>query len=60
MLLREQDRKALTSIFETAQMPFEVWAYGSRVNGLAHSGSDLDLVIRGKDLEKLPLNTYLD
>ncbi|MCC7431834.1 nucleotidyltransferase domain-containing protein, partial [bacterium] len=42
------------------QMPFEVWAYGSRVNGLAHSGSDLDLVIRGKDLEKLPLNTYLD
>lgn len=23
-----------------------VWAYGSRVNGDAHSGSDLDLVVR--------------
>jgi predicted nucleotidyltransferase len=24
----------------------EVWAYGSRVNGSAHDGSDLDLVLR--------------
>lgn len=24
----------------------EVWAYGSRVNGSAHEGSDLDLVLR--------------
>lgn len=24
----------------------EVWAYGSRVNGTAHEGSDLDLVLR--------------
>ncbi len=24
----------------------EVWAYGSRVNGGAHEGSDLDLVLR--------------
>jgi predicted nucleotidyltransferase len=24
----------------------EVWAYGSRVNGQAHDGSDLDLVLR--------------
>jgi uncharacterized protein len=24
----------------------EVWAYGSRVNGGAHEGSDLDLVVR--------------
>ncbi len=24
----------------------EVWAYGSRVNGDAHEGSDLDLVLR--------------
>jgi predicted nucleotidyltransferase len=24
----------------------EVWAYGSRVNGGAHPGSDLDLVLR--------------
>lgn len=24
----------------------EVWAYGSRVNGTSHDGSDLDLVVR--------------
>ena len=27
----------------------EVWAYGSRVNGQAHDGSDLDLVVRNPD-----------
>ena len=36
----------------------EVWAYGSRVNGTAHSGSDLDLVIRSKDLAPLPRAIY--
>ena len=31
----------------------EVWAYGSRVNGESHEGSDLDLVLRGPGLERL-------
>lgn len=31
-----------------------VWAYGSRVNGDAHDGSDLDLVLRGPGLQALP------
>ena len=31
----------------------EVWAYGSRVNGESHEGSDLDLVVRGPTLEPL-------
>ncbi len=31
----------------------EVWAYGSRVNGSSHEGSDLDLVVRGPGLEPL-------
>ncbi len=31
----------------------EVWAYGSRVNGESHEGSDLDLVLRGPALESL-------
>lgn len=35
----------------------EVWAYGSRVNGLAHEASDLDLVVRGPALQ--PLGTKL-
>ena len=32
----------------------EVWAYGSRVTGEAHEASDLDLVVRGANLESLP------
>ena len=32
----------------------EVWAYGSRVNGESHEGSDLDLVVRGPDLKRIP------
>ncbi len=31
----------------------EVWAYGSRVNGENHEGSDLDLVLRSSTLEPL-------
>lgn len=31
----------------------EVWAYGSRVNGESHEGSDLNLVVRGPGLEPL-------
>ena len=31
----------------------EVWAYGSRVNGRSHDGSDLDLVLRGPGLVKI-------
>ena len=36
----------------------EIWAYGSRVNGKAHSGSDLDLVIRTSDLTPLAMAEY--
>ena len=32
----------------------EVWAYGSRVTGRSHEGSDLDLVLRSPDLKKIP------
>ena len=31
----------------------EVWAYGSRVTGKSHDGSDLDLVLRSPTLEPL-------
>ena len=31
----------------------EVWAYGSRVTGKNHDGSDLDLILRGPNLEKI-------
>jgi len=35
----------LTGIFERLCPKALVWAFGSRVNGSAHSGSDLDLAI---------------
>jgi len=58
MLIRDKDRQALLHIFEDINLPVEVWAYGSRVNGSAHEGSDLDLVIRSKDLGPLPAAVY--
>lgn len=60
MILRVKDKERLTAIFDTINVPFEVWAYGSRVNGTAHEGSDLDLVIRTPTLEKLPIDRYMD
>ena len=32
----------------------EVWAYGSRVTGRSHDGSDLNLVLRGPLLQRIP------
>lgn len=32
----------------------EVWVYGSRVDGRSHGGSDLDLVLRGPELQSIP------
>ena len=60
MILRNKDKERLVAIFETTNQPIEEWAYGSRVNGDAHDGSDLDLVIRTPNLEKLPLAVFLD
>ncbi len=37
----------------------EVWAYGSRVTGKSHDGSDLDLVLRSPTLEPFA-DGYLD
>ncbi len=58
MLLREKDKQALLQIFSSADLEVEVWAYGSRVNGTAHEGSDLDLVIRTHNLKPLPFDKY--
>lgn len=55
MLLRAKDKQALLQIFSALNLPVEIWAYGSRVSGSAHEGSDLDLVIRSRQLAALPL-----
>ena len=38
----------------------EVWAYGSRVTGESHDGSDLDLVLRGPNCEEIDLGRLGD
>ncbi len=57
MLIREKDKQTLLQIFGSVKnIPVEVWAYGNRVNGTAHEGSDLDLVMRGPGLNPLPVS----
>jgi predicted nucleotidyltransferase len=44
--LKPEHLRLLRDILETHAPEAEVWAYGSRVNGGGHDGSDLDLVVR--------------
>lgn len=45
VILPEQWKAWLEVIFAQHAPQFDVWAYGSRVTGLCHGGSDLDLVL---------------
>ena len=54
MLLRTKDREEIIKILRAMNEPIEVWAFGSRVRGTAHEGSDLDLVVRTMNLQALP------
>jgi uncharacterized protein len=50
----------LLDIFSELSIPVEIWAYGSRVKGGAHEGSDLDLIVRTRNNEKLPTEVLLE
>jgi len=50
----------LTALLRKHLSDTEVWAYGSRVNGRAHDGSDLDLVLRWPGLEEIPIGRLMD
>lgn len=52
--LLPKHRRALEALLREHLPDVEVWAYGSRVNGRSHDGSDLDLVLRGPDLKEIP------
>lgn len=52
-------RKQLEALLREHVPGVEVWAYGSRVSGESHEGSDLDLVLRSPTLEPLG-GEYLD
>ncbi len=58
--IRPKDR---TQVLKLAEQSFstrvELWAYGSRVDGSAHDGSDLDLVVRGQELKEVDISELL-
>jgi len=46
LFVKEKYLKILRSIFKDYCPKAEIWAYGSRVDGSAHDGSDLDLAVK--------------
>ena len=51
--LPQRYRRILEGLLREHVPEAEVWAYGSRITGESHDGSDLDLVIRGPELKPL-------
>ena len=51
--LSPRHRKEIVALLHKHLPGVEVWAYGSRVNGRSHDGSDLDLVLRGPQLAEI-------
>ena len=58
--LLPRHREILLALLREHLPGIEVWAYGSRVNGQSHDGSDLDLVLRSPDLQKIPIGQVAD
>ncbi|MDE0040130.1 MAG: restriction endonuclease subunit S [Gammaproteobacteria bacterium] len=58
--LSRKHRRILETLLREHLPDVEVWAYGSRVNGRSHDGSDLDLVLRGPGLEEIPVGRLND
>ncbi len=52
--LPDRYRRQLEALLAEHVPDAEAWAYGSRVNGRSHPASDLDLVLRGPGLERIP------
>ena len=53
-------REVLLDLLREHLPEVEAWAYGSRVNGQSHDGSDLDLVLRAPDLQEIPALALAD
>ena len=58
--LAPKHRAVIEALLREHLPGIEVWAYGSRVNGRSHDGSDLDLVLRGPGLQEIPLGQVAD
>ncbi len=58
--LSPRHRAQLEALLREHLPDVEVWAYGSRITGESHDGSDLDLVLRAPDLQKIPIGRLSD
>ena len=58
--LSPRHRTQLEALLREHLPDVEVWAYGSRITGASHDGSDLDLVLRAPDLQKIPIGRLSD
>ena len=61
LLLLDRHRATLEGLLAEHLPEVEVWAYGSRVTGRAHDGSDLDLALRapgGAGIEPARLGAF--
>ena len=52
--LASRHREVLEALLREHLPDVEGWASGSRVNGRSHEASDLDLVLRAPDLQRVP------
>lgn len=52
--LPRRHRETVEALLREHLPDVEAWAYGSRVTGRSHEGSDLDLVLRGPRLGGIP------
>jgi uncharacterized protein len=60
LFLRDKDLIRIKEILKSYVPSYVILGYGSRVNGTAHSASDLDLVIKSMDREPLDISTLVD
>ncbi len=58
--LLPRHREQVEALLQEHVPDAEVWAYGSRVNGQSHDVSDLDLVLRGPNLEEINASQLAD
>ena len=56
--LSDDDLAEVKAIIKQWSPEVEVWAYGSRVAGVSHEGSDLDLVVRNPFNLEAPIENF--
>ncbi|MBO1926329.1 nucleotidyltransferase domain-containing protein [Thiomicrorhabdus sp. 6S2-11] len=61
MQLRDKDKQMIIQVArQSFTQPVKIWAFGSRVNGQAHEGSDLDLVVIPSDEKSIDFDEFTD